>query len=95
MFPLRLNLSLVTSIKLKNFSNLKAVLSDDKCIMLFDREVVSFCFSYGDDNVVKKNSQLTNAFTLLLKLLYGCIFMAHTFRKGEEKINLLENQFVK
>lgn len=58
MFPLRLNLPLVTSIKLKNFSNLKAVLSDDKCIMLFDREVVSFCFSYGDDNVVK-NKNLT------------------------------------
>lgn len=53
MFPLRLDLSLVTSVKLKNISNLKVVPSDDECIMLFDRDVVSFCFSYEDEKAVK------------------------------------------
>lgn len=56
MFPLRLDLSLVTSVKLKNISNLKVVPSDDECIMLFDRDVVSFCFSYEDKNAVKNLS---------------------------------------
>lgn len=56
MFPLRLDLSLVTSVKLKNISNLKVISSDDECIMLFDRDVVSFYFIYEDDKAVKNSS---------------------------------------
>lgn len=57
--------------------------------MLFDRDVVSFCFSYEDEG--SKKLELLNAFTLLLKTSVRMhIYGTHTSREGEEKINLLE-----
>ena len=87
MFPLRLDLSLVTSVKLKNISNLKVVSSDDKCIMLFDRDVVSFCFSYEDDNAVKNLSYWMHLPYLLNFFVDAHLWHTHIQRgRGENQL---------
>lgn len=64
MFPGRLNVSLVTSVQLKNFAKLKVISSDDKYIVWCDWKVVSTMEMQSS-----KNPQLLNAFAFLLKLL--------------------------